>query len=91
MHIWNIPKSNTYTEIKLVDNPKSILWNPNGDLIGATLKNKDINIFEPKNNNNKIFSQKVTDFSASTFIWLDDNTFATISWNKEKREKLLKL
>ena len=90
IHVWNLQKNETYIELQADDNPNSILWNPKGDLIGVTAKNKYINIFEPKNNI-KVTKQKVTEYYSSPFTWLNDDTFVTVSWDKEGKGRMLKL
>ena len=48
IHIWSIEERNTFIEY-LTDSPTTVSWNQNGNLIGATTKNKNINIFDPRN------------------------------------------
>ena len=43
IHVWNVIKGETFCELKAVDTPTLVSWNPNGTLIGATTKNKFIN------------------------------------------------
>ena len=48
--MWNVIKGETFCELKTDDTPTLVSWSPNGTLIGATIKNKFINIFDPKAN-----------------------------------------
>ena len=60
IHIWNIEKKEIYAEFKATNYPTLISWNPNGELIGVTANNKNINIFEPRNKI-KILQQKISE------------------------------
>ena len=48
--MWNVIKSETFCELKADDTPTLVSLSPNGTLIGATIKNKFINIFYPTAN-----------------------------------------
>ena len=90
IHIWNAIKGESYVELKADDTPTCIQWNPNGTLIGAATKKKNINIFDPRANKlimNHLINES---FQAAKFSWVDDNQFVTTSWTKNKA-KMLKL
>ena len=90
IHIWNAIKGDTYVELKADDTPTAVAWNPNGTLVGATTKNKMINIFDPRANK-MILKQHINEgFQSAKFAWVDDNSFVTTSWNKGGA-KMLKL
>ena len=82
IHVWNVIKGETFCELKAVDTPTLVSWNPNGTLIGATTKNKFINIFDPRANKMILKHQINEAFQSAKFAWLDNETFATTSWNK---------
>ena len=90
IHVWNAIKGETFCELKADDTPTLVSWSPNGTLIGATTKNKFMNIFDPRANK-MIFKHQINEaFQSAKFAWLDNETFATTSWNKAGG-KLLKL
>ena len=90
LHIWNVIKGDTFCELKADDTPTLISWNPNGTLIGATTKNKYMNIFDPRANK-MILKQQINEaFQSAKFAWVDNETFATTSWTKTG-SKMLKL
>jgi len=90
IHVWNAIKGETFCELKADDTPTLVSWSPNGTLIGATTKNKFINIFDPRANKMILKHQINEAFQSAKFAWLDNETFATTSWNKAGA-KLLKL
>ena len=88
MHIWNVLKGETQIELKADDSPTCVCWSPNGSLIGATCKNKFINIFDPRANKMLLKQQINEAFQSSKFAWLDNETFATTGWNKAGAKQL---
>ena len=90
IHIWSVEKRNNFIEFK-TDSPTIVSWNQNGNLIGATTKNNNINIFDPRNKTIS-FKKKISDsFRKSKFVFNDDNLFTTISWLKDGDYKFLYL
>ena len=61
IHIWSVEKRDNFIEFKS-DFPTIVSWNQNGNLIGATTKNNNINIFDPRNKDN-ILKKKITESS----------------------------
>ena len=91
IHIWNPEKGDNYIEFKSVDNPSMISWNPKGDLVGVSTKNKFMNIFDPRNNK-IILRQNINDGVVSPkFGWIDNNLFVTTGYDNEKSKNMLKL
>jgi hypothetical protein len=90
IHVWNAVKGEAFAELKADDTPTLVSWNPNGTLIGATTKNKFINIFDPRANK-KILKHQINEaFQSAKFAWIDNQTIATTSWSKTGA-KMLKL
>ena len=90
IHIWNAIKGETYVELKADETPLCVQWNPNGVLLGATTKKKNINIFDPRANK-MVLSHIINEqFQSSKFAWVDNDQFVTTSWTKAKA-KMLKL
>ena len=90
IHVWNAIKGDTYVELKADDTPTLVSWNPNGTLIGATTKNKFINIFDPRTNK-MILKQQINEaFQSAKFAWTDNQSICTTSWTKTGA-KMLKL
>ena len=88
IHIWNALKGETYVELKADDTPTCVQWNPNGTLIGATTKKKNINIFDPRANK-MIMNHLINEaFHAAKFSWVDENQFVTTSWTKNKAKMM---
>ena len=50
IHIWNLLKAETFCELKADDTPTWVSWSPNGALLGATTKNKLMEVFDPRAN-----------------------------------------
>ena len=90
IHVWNAIKGETYCELKADDTPTLVGWNPNGTLIGATTKNKFINIFDPRANKMILKHQINEAFQSAKFAFLDNEQFVTTSWTKSGA-KMLKL
>jgi len=91
IHIWNPEKGDNYIKFKTTDNPSMISWNPKGDLVGVSTKNKFINIFELRNNK-MIFKQNINeDFAPPKFGWIDNNLFVTTGYENKRDRKILKL
>ena len=88
--VWNAIKGETFCELKADDTPTLVAWNPNGTLIGATNKKKNINIFDVRANK-MILKHQINDaFQAAKFAWANNEQFVTTSWNKAGA-KMLKL
>ena len=88
IHVWNALKGETYAELKADETPTCLQWNPNGTLIGATTKKKNINIFDPRANQ-LIMTQLINEqFQAAKFSWVDNDRFVTTSWTKTKAKML---
>jgi WD40 repeat protein len=87
IHIWNIEKMDDYIKFNIDENPSMISWNPNGDLIGVSSK-KNINIFDPRNEN-FVIKQNINErYHPPKLAWIDNNLF--VSTVRDKNMKLLK-
>ena len=82
LHVWNVIKGEKFCELKADDTPTLVSWSPSGTLIGATTKNKFINIFDPRANKMILKHQINEAFQSAKFAFLDDERFVTTSWNK---------
>ena len=90
IHIWNALKGETFCELNAEDQPTWVSWSPNGALLGATTKNKNIYIFDPRSNK-LVFKHQINEaFQAAKFAWIDKDLFVTTGWNKAGA-KMLKL
>ena len=88
IHIWESEEFKTYMQFRLPYNPSTILWSPNGDLIGITTKNKFLTIYDPRNRN-AVFQDQITQNSLITkFAWLDNNYVATVGINSDNKKVL---
>ena len=90
IHVWDSEKFKTHISFSINDNPNSILWSPNGDLLGINTKKRFFNIYDariPDIVHSSIISEK---FSYPKFSWIDNNTVATIGWNSNN-EKFLSI
>ncbi len=88
--VWNAIKGETFCELQADDTPTLVSWSPNGTLIGATNKKKNINIFDVRANKMILKHQINEAFQAAKFAWVDNEQFVTTSWNKAGA-KMLKL
>ena len=86
IHIWESEEFKTYMQLKLAYNPNTILWSPNGDLLGITTKNKILTIFDPRNKNS-VFQGQISPL-VTKFAWLDNNTVATVGINNDDKNVL---
>ena len=90
IHVWNVLKGETYVELKADDTPTMVQWNSNGTLVGATTKNKFMNVFDPRANK-MIFKHQINEkIQSAKFAWIDNDSFVTTSWN-QSGAKFLKL
>ena len=88
IHIWESKEFKTYMQFRLSYNPNTILWSPNGDLIGITTKNRILTIYDPRNRN-AIFQDQISQNSTVIkFAWLDNNNVATIGINNDNKKVL---
>ena len=88
IHIWESKEFKTYNQFKLAYNPSNISWSPNGDLIGITAKNKILTIYDPRKKN-AVFQEQISQNSLVVkFAWLDNNTVATVGFNKKMNKEL---
>ena len=75
IHVWSLVKNNNYISLKTDNYPTLFLWSPNGSLIGATTKYKNINIFDPRNNKMSVKVVINEKSRPSKFAWIDENSF----------------
>ena len=88
IHIWESNEFKTYSQFKLPYNPNTLLWSPNGDLIGITTKNKFLTIYDPRNRK-AVFQDQISNNSLITkFAWLDNNSVATVGINSDNKKVL---
>ena len=92
IHIWETKEFKTYMKFKS-NKPNTILWSPNGDLIGVSNKgffnmNKFLTIYDPRNKNaenqNLIYQESII----SKFAWIDNNTVATVGIDTKNKNIL---
>ena len=89
--VWDVEKKDSKIELKADNDPTSVSWNPNGFLIGASTKYKNMFIFEHRIKE-KVFKIEINEGKISSkFTWVDENKFVTTSWNNKKNSKMLKL
>ena len=88
IHIWESEEFKTYMQFRLSYNPSSILWSPNGDLIGVTTKNKFLTIYDPRNRNAVFQDQIIQNSLITKFAWLDNNYVATVGINSDNKKVL---
>ena len=84
VHIWDSIKFELYKELpKFENNPTSLLWAPNGILIGITTKKGFINIFDMREKDYIIKSQLngLSQNTKMTFNWIDDNNIVIFGHN----------
>ena len=90
IHVWESKEYKTYTKIKS-HNPNTILWSPNGDLIGVSTKNimnKFLTIYDARNKNEVCQNQILQETRITKFAWLDNNTVVTVSFDDKDKNIL---
>ena len=91
VHIWDTINFKPQMEYKFSNNVNSILWNPNGSLLGISTSNKLLTIIDPRENVN-ICERKITEMnSKSKFLWLDDNMFSSIRYKLSDKKFYLEI
>ena len=75
-------------ELKADDTPTWVSWSPNGALLGATTKNKLMEVFDPRANKMILKHQINEAFQSAKFAWIDNDTFVTTGWNKGGAKQL---
>ena len=92
IHIWDSLQFKTQIKYKLLNNINSILWNPNGSLIGISGKNRLLTIIDPRNSNIINGEQIKNEIdSNSKLVWLNDFSLATIISDINKKQFYLNL
>ena len=81
LHVWDTAKLKSLVEYNKVEFPNSISWSPNGSVIGISSKDKNFNIYDPRNNNISFTTRISQIFSNHKFAWIDNNSIATIGWD----------
>jgi len=90
LHVWDSTEFKTLIKYNFCNNPNNVFWSPNGDLIGINLKNKILNVLDPRSKK-IVYQNQISDlFNNSKFTWLDNNSIACIGWNRSS-DKLLSL
>ena len=91
IHIWDTVKYTPQIEYKLSNNMNSVLWSPNGSLIGFNQANKILRICDPRKNS-IIFENPITEMNSKTkFVWLDDNSIGAIGYKLKEQKFYLNL
>ena len=88
IHVWNLLKAETFCELKADDTPTWVSWSPNGALLGATTKNKLMEVFDPRANKMVLKHQINEAFQSAKFAWIDNDRFVTTGWNKGGAKQL---
>ena len=68
--------------------PTWVSWSPNGALLGATTKNKLMEVFDPRANKMVLKHQINEAFQSAKFAWIDNDRFVTTGWNKGGAKQL---
>ena len=91
IHIWNLEKNDNYITFNNNEISSMISWNPNGDLVGVSPKNKFLKIYDPRNRN-MVFNQKINEgYVSSKISWIDNNLLATTGWEDKNGSTMLKI
>ena len=88
LHVWDTAKLRSFVEYNEVKFPNSISWSPNGSVIGISSKDKNFNIYDPRNNNISFTTRISQKFSNDKFAWIDNNSIATIGWDIQSNKIL---
>ena len=92
IHVWESKEYKTYIKFR-AHSPNTILWSPNGDLIGVSTKNimnKYLTIYDPRNKNEVCQNQIYQEEIITKFAWLDNNTVVTVG-NDDKNKNKIKI
>ena len=91
IHIWDSVKFKPQIKLKASNIIDSILWNPNGSLIGFSIINRLLTIIDPRNSL-QIFEEQITDINTpAKFVWLNDHSLAAIGYKKSDKQFYLNL
>ena len=91
VQIWDVVKFQPHISYALSSNLNSMLWSPNGSLIGFNTGNKTINICDPRSDS-MVFESQITEMNTKTkFVWLDDNSIGAIGYKKLEKQFYLNL
>ena len=89
--IWDTIKMHVFSEISLNQKPNSILWSPNGSLIGFISTNI-LSAYDPRSKLKPIFEYKYPVYnSRPKFAWLSNESLVAVHYNKNKDKKFLSL
>ena len=91
MCLWDINSDNIFNEYNREKNPTRLLWSPNGNFIGICFSDGLLKIYNIIDNKfDVIFEEKISlkESSSNSFIWLSDNSFATIGWVEDNSRNL---
>ena len=91
IHVWESKEYKTYIKFR-AHSPNTILWSPNGDLIGVSTKNimnKFLTIYDPRNKNEVCQNQIYQEAIITKFAWLDNNTVVTVGNDNEDKNKII--
>jgi len=88
LHVWDSKQLKTFIKNK-VEYPNAISWSPNGSVIGISTKNKNFYLYDPRNKNISSPMQISEIFTSNRFAWINDNSIATIGWNRQANKILM--
>lgn len=86
--VWNTETAKSIVDVKLKDTCTCLNWSPNGILVGATLKNKSFNAFDPRANKLCVDTLISEGSRSPKFTWLDNENIAVIGYTKTNSKEI---
>lgn len=86
--VWSAETGKSIAEMKLKENCTCLNWSPNGVLVGATLKNKTLNVFDPRANKLTICAPVSEANRSPKFTWLTNEEIAVLGYSKNNTKEL---
>ncbi|MCQ2962455.1 MAG: hypothetical protein MJ235_08995 [archaeon] len=82
LHVFSGLDGKDIVETPLSEQATWLSWNPDGSLVGVSLKNKTLNVFDPRANKMLVKSQVSEAMKSIKFTWIDNQTVAVVSFQK---------
>lgn len=90
IHVWNILNGASYSHVNMGDGIYSLDWNYNSSLLGATTKNKNLSIIDPRTNTITMKTPSLDGPKSQKMRFLDQNFLFSVGFTKNN-ERALKL
>ena len=89
IQVWDCNEFKTFNNLSLYTNPNSVLWSPDGSVIGSISNNKEFHFWDPRQNESVNKIDLNINYQNSKFSWINNSSIVTNGYNKKDENLIL--